>query len=201
MILRFLSSKPTWGSVLTAPILEPASDSISPSLCPSPAGTVCAISLKNKHWKKNFLSHAFLCVLYMGCVIPQCFPPISKILSKFQVKFYQWVFSRYNHITPYLGNLSICAFNLYCGEPGLARKLLNISTIDYEARAGTDSDFSIFYRFLRLFIYIQIKYSIVNRSKLHSISQPSPQISLWVIITVNIHWLLCTFQNVLDIFT
>ena len=42
-IWQFVSSSPAWGSVLTAQSLEPASDSVSPSLCPFPA---CALSLK-----------------------------------------------------------------------------------------------------------------------------------------------------------
>ena len=39
MIVRFVGSSPMSGSVLTAQSLEPASDSVSPSLslCPSPA--------------------------------------------------------------------------------------------------------------------------------------------------------------------
>ena len=45
MISLFMDSSPTLGSVLTAQSLEPASDSVSPSLCSSP---VCALSLKNK---------------------------------------------------------------------------------------------------------------------------------------------------------
>ena len=36
MISQFVSSSPASGSVLTAQSLEPASDSVSPSLCPSP---------------------------------------------------------------------------------------------------------------------------------------------------------------------
>ena len=40
MISRFVGSSPVSGSVLTARSLEPASDSVSPSLCPSPAHTV-----------------------------------------------------------------------------------------------------------------------------------------------------------------
>ena len=36
MISRFVSSSPTWGSVLTAQSLEPASDSVFPSLCALP---------------------------------------------------------------------------------------------------------------------------------------------------------------------
>ena len=35
MTLWFVSLSPTLGSVLTACSLEPASDSVSPSLCPS----------------------------------------------------------------------------------------------------------------------------------------------------------------------
>ena len=42
MISRSVSSSPATGSVLTVQNLEPASDSVSPSLCPSP---VHALSL------------------------------------------------------------------------------------------------------------------------------------------------------------
>ena len=37
MISQFVNSSPTSGSVLTARSLKPASDSVSPSLCPFPA--------------------------------------------------------------------------------------------------------------------------------------------------------------------
>ena len=47
MISRFVSSSPASGSVLTARSLEPASDSVSPSLSPSPAHAL-SLSLKNK---------------------------------------------------------------------------------------------------------------------------------------------------------
>ena len=47
LILRFLSSSPAWGSVLTIESLKPASDSVPLSLCPSPAHSLC-LSLKNK---------------------------------------------------------------------------------------------------------------------------------------------------------
>ena len=45
MISWFMSSSPASGSVLTAWSLEPASDSVSLSLCPSPA---CAVSPSQK---------------------------------------------------------------------------------------------------------------------------------------------------------
>ena len=45
MISQFVGSSPVSGSVLTARSLEPASDSVSPSLCPTPA---YALSLKNE---------------------------------------------------------------------------------------------------------------------------------------------------------
>ena len=45
MIAQFVGSSPSLGSVLTAQSQEPASDSVSPSLCPSP---IHALSLKNK---------------------------------------------------------------------------------------------------------------------------------------------------------
>ena len=50
MISCFVSSSPVLGSVLTAQNLEPASDSVSPSLCPSPAH---ALSLSVSKIKKN----------------------------------------------------------------------------------------------------------------------------------------------------
>ena len=52
MILRFVSSSPASGSVLTARRLEPASDSVSPSLSLSlPLPHSCSVSLSkiNKH--------------------------------------------------------------------------------------------------------------------------------------------------------
>ena len=49
MISQFMSLSPALGSVLTAQSLEPALDTVSPSLslslCPSPT---CALSPKNK---------------------------------------------------------------------------------------------------------------------------------------------------------
>ena len=47
MILQFVSLSPMSGSVLTAQSLEPASDSRSPSLCPSPIHTL-SLSLSQK---------------------------------------------------------------------------------------------------------------------------------------------------------
>ena len=53
MISQLLSLSPTLGSVLTAQGLEPASDSVSPSLSAPPLLTLC-LSLKNKQrFKKN----------------------------------------------------------------------------------------------------------------------------------------------------
>ena len=49
MISRFMSSSPTSGSVLTAQSLEPASDSVSPSLSASPP-----LSKINTHLKNTF---------------------------------------------------------------------------------------------------------------------------------------------------
>ena len=49
MISRFVSSSPALGSVLTAQSLEPALDSVSPSLSARPLFTVClSLSLNNK---------------------------------------------------------------------------------------------------------------------------------------------------------
>ena len=47
-ISRFVSSSPASGSVLTAQSLEPASDSVSPSLSVPPPLMLC-FSLKNKY--------------------------------------------------------------------------------------------------------------------------------------------------------
>ena len=51
MISQFVSSSPTLGSVLTARSQEPASDYVSPSLCPSPTHTPF-LSKINKTLKK-----------------------------------------------------------------------------------------------------------------------------------------------------
>ena len=49
MISRFVGLSPASGSVLTAQSLEPASDSVSPSLSAPPVLTLCLfLSLKNK---------------------------------------------------------------------------------------------------------------------------------------------------------
>ena len=45
MMSQFMGLSPASGSVLTAQSLEPASDSVSPSLCPSPARAL-SLSLK-----------------------------------------------------------------------------------------------------------------------------------------------------------
>ena len=60
MISWFVSSSPTSGSVLTARSLEPASDSVFPSLFAPPLLTLC-LSKKNKcnnnNNKKEYPSH------------------------------------------------------------------------------------------------------------------------------------------------
>ena len=48
MVLWFVTSSPALGSVLTARSLEPGSDSVSLSLCPSPACALSLSSLKNE---------------------------------------------------------------------------------------------------------------------------------------------------------
>ena len=49
MISRFVSSSPASGSVLTAQSLEPALDSVSPSLSAPPLLVLClSLSLKNE---------------------------------------------------------------------------------------------------------------------------------------------------------
>ena len=52
MISWFVGSSPALGSVLTAQSLEPASDSGSPSLCPSPTCTL-SLPLKNEYMLKK----------------------------------------------------------------------------------------------------------------------------------------------------
>ena len=51
LISQFVSSSPASGAVLTAQSLEPASNSVFLSLCPSPT---CTLSRKNKLQKKIF---------------------------------------------------------------------------------------------------------------------------------------------------
>ena len=56
MISQSVGSSPDSGSVLTAQSLQPASDSVSPSLYPSPTCLWCMLFLSkiNKHYKKFF---------------------------------------------------------------------------------------------------------------------------------------------------
>ena len=54
VILQFVSSSPASGSVLIAQSLEPASDSVSPSLSAPPLLTLClSVSLNNKYMLKQ----------------------------------------------------------------------------------------------------------------------------------------------------
>ena len=48
VISRYVSSSPASGNVLTAQSLEPASDSVSPSLSAPPPGAFVSLSRKNK---------------------------------------------------------------------------------------------------------------------------------------------------------
>ena len=59
VILRFVGSSPTSGSVLAAQSLEPASGSVSPSLSAPPLFTLF-LSKINIHLKKNFFSTFFI---------------------------------------------------------------------------------------------------------------------------------------------
>ena len=55
MISQFVSSSPVLGSVLTAQSLEPASDSVSPTVSSPTLLTLCvSLSQKKKKIKKNF---------------------------------------------------------------------------------------------------------------------------------------------------
>ena len=56
MISQFVGSSPTLGSVLTAQSLEPASDSVSPSLSAPPPLILC-LCHKNKTLKKIKKKH------------------------------------------------------------------------------------------------------------------------------------------------
>ena len=60
MISRFVSLSPASGSVVTAQSLEPASDSVSPSICPSPAPALSLsranINTRLKNEKKKRLA-------------------------------------------------------------------------------------------------------------------------------------------------
>ena len=58
VISWFVGSSPASGSVLTAQSLEPASDSVSPSLCPSPAlsRSLSKINIKKNLFKKSSVS-------------------------------------------------------------------------------------------------------------------------------------------------
>ena len=49
MISQFRGLSPTLGSVLTAQSLDPASDSVSPSLSAPPTFTLCLSQKINKH--------------------------------------------------------------------------------------------------------------------------------------------------------
>ena len=66
MILRYVSSSPASGSVLTAQTLEPALDSVSPSLSAPPQFTPClslSLSLKNK---TIYLSNSIIVISLWG---------------------------------------------------------------------------------------------------------------------------------------
>ena len=78
-ISRFVSSSPTSGSVLTAQRLEPALDSVSPSLSAPPPLVLClSVSLKNKFKKMvirqkpeylNFIQHRNQEVKLLGQIL------------------------------------------------------------------------------------------------------------------------------------
>ena len=59
MISQFVGSSPASGSVLTAQSLEPASDTVSPSLSAPPPLTLSPfLSLKNKRTLNNFFKNS-----------------------------------------------------------------------------------------------------------------------------------------------
>ena len=59
MISGFVGSSPMSVSVLTAQSLEPALDSVPPSLCPSPAHAL-SLSKINKHFFKKGLGNKYV---------------------------------------------------------------------------------------------------------------------------------------------
>ena len=66
MILHFMSSSPALGSVLTAQSLEPASDSVSPSLSVPPRlvrGRVLSLSLSKINIKKIIIKLRAKCFI------------------------------------------------------------------------------------------------------------------------------------------
>ena len=67
MISWFVSLSPVLGSVQTAQSLEPASDSVSPSLCPLPLVRAPFLSLSkiNKHLKKRKIKNVSEMVLLL----------------------------------------------------------------------------------------------------------------------------------------
>ena len=82
MISRSMSSSPAWGSVLAAQSLEPASDSVSPSLSAPPPLAICfSVSQKSNIkktrnqllWRKPYVAITglglFCVVVYESAVI------------------------------------------------------------------------------------------------------------------------------------
>ena len=71
MILWFVGLSPAWGSVLTAQSLEPASDSVSPSLTlflPHLHSVSLSLSIINKYKKKQLLSTSSAYLMTIGLV-------------------------------------------------------------------------------------------------------------------------------------
>ena len=62
-----MSLSPEWGSVLTAPSLEPVLDSVSPSLSAPPLLMLClSLSKINKHFKKIKKNNKKNCFMVKG---------------------------------------------------------------------------------------------------------------------------------------
>ena len=62
MISQFMDSSPALGSVLTAQSLEPASDSVTPSLCPFPARSLSLFLAKINKYLTNKERRAGSCL-------------------------------------------------------------------------------------------------------------------------------------------
>ena len=58
IISQSVSSSPMSGSVLSAQNLEPASDSVSPSLCFSPLMSCLSLPIKNKHFRGPWVAQS-----------------------------------------------------------------------------------------------------------------------------------------------
>ena len=79
MISQFVGLSPELGSVLTAGSLEPASDSVSPSLSAPPSA--CSLSKINKHYEikiKVLVTRVFYSNAFRRIMAKPCWSPILR---------------------------------------------------------------------------------------------------------------------------